>query len=37
MYQGIIDLYGEKPWANDLVERARGALADAPKQQAAAH
>jgi eukaryotic-like serine/threonine-protein kinase len=37
LYQGIVELYGEKPWADDLVERARGALADAPKRQAAAH
>ena len=36
MYQGIIELYGEKPWAADLVERARGALAEEPRQQAAA-
>jgi eukaryotic-like serine/threonine-protein kinase len=37
IYQGIVELYGEKPWADDLVQRARGALADAPKRQAAAH
>jgi serine/threonine protein kinase len=26
IYQGVIELYGEKPWAADLVARARAAL-----------
>ncbi|MEX0677640.1 MAG: serine/threonine-protein kinase [Pirellulales bacterium] len=37
IYAGIIELYREKHWADDLVERARGGLRDTPKQQAAAN
>lgn len=36
MYRGIIELYSDKPWAGDLVERARDALAKASRAQAAA-
>jgi serine/threonine-protein kinase len=35
IYQGIIELYRDKPWADDLVRRAEGALPEAAKQQAA--
>jgi serine/threonine protein kinase len=31
MWQGIVELYGDKPWAADMVEQARAALA-APKK-----
>lgn len=37
IYQGIIELYRNKPWADDLVERAQGALVEVAKRQAAAH
>jgi serine/threonine-protein kinase len=33
VWQGIVVLYGDKPWAADRVERARAALADADKNQ----
>jgi hypothetical protein len=36
IYHGIIELYGEKPWASDLVARARAALAAAHDARAAA-
>jgi serine/threonine-protein kinase len=36
IYQGIIELYAEKPWAAESVRRARAALEAAPDPQAAA-
>ncbi|REK19525.1 MAG: serine/threonine protein kinase [Planctomycetota bacterium] len=36
MYEGIVELYGDKPWADSLVRRAKDALAEAPQRQAAA-
>jgi len=36
MYRGIIELYGDKPWAADLVKKARGALEAAGSRQAKA-
>jgi hypothetical protein len=35
IYQGIIELYRDKPWADDLVRRAQGASGESAKQQAA--
>jgi eukaryotic-like serine/threonine-protein kinase len=37
IYLGIIELYGEKPWAADLVEQAKTALNATPTGQATAH
>jgi serine/threonine-protein kinase len=36
IYRGIIELYAEKPWAADLVDRARKALEPNTQSQAAA-
>ena len=36
MYQGIVELYQDKPWAGDLVERAQDSLDGATPRQAAA-
>ncbi len=36
IYSGIIELYGEKSWAADLVEQAKAALRAAPDPQATA-
>jgi len=36
IYQGIVALYHEKPWAAEFVEQAKTALAKAPEPQAAA-
>jgi serine/threonine-protein kinase len=33
MYRGVVELYGDKPWAGELVERAEEALKQ-PRQQA---
>ena len=32
MYQAVIELYGDKPWAAEAVGRARKALAKKPSQ-----
>jgi serine/threonine-protein kinase len=36
IYQGVITLYAEKPWAAELVQRARGGLASLQAAQASA-
>jgi serine/threonine-protein kinase len=35
IYEGVVELYRDKPWAGDLVRRAQDALAEAPKRQTA--
>ncbi len=35
IWQGIVILYGDKPWAAERVEKARAVLADAEKQHSA--
>jgi hypothetical protein len=34
IWQGIVRLYGDKPWATDLVARARSALATTSERSA---
>jgi serine/threonine-protein kinase len=36
IYEGIVELYRDKPWADDLVRRAQNALDRGPKRQTAA-
>src|SRR5262249_52604685 len=36
IHRGVIELYGEKPWAADLVEQAKTELANAPDPSATA-
>jgi serine/threonine-protein kinase len=36
IYAGVVELYRDKPWAEDLVGRAQAALELAPKRQTAA-
>lgn len=36
IYVGIVELYGDKPWAQDLVQQARTALAASDEARAAA-
>ena len=36
IYLGVVELYGEKPWASDLVEQAKTALATEPDPRATA-
>jgi serine/threonine-protein kinase len=36
IYQGIVELYDEKPWAAEFVQQAKSALATSPDPQAAA-
>ena len=36
IYRGVIELYGEKPWAADLVAKARTALSSTDEPTASA-